>query len=207
LKIIAKIISWIIQPLLMPVMGFAALMFGYKIFMNNISILHKLQFLAFIASFTFVIPVIALLFLKAGNFISNIETPNKKERQLPMLIVAITYLVFTYLLQSKLNLDKLFTEVMLSMSVLVLFLTIITYFWKISIHAASISGIVGLSFSFSVTIYSQVMFYILIGSLFVAGLVMTARLYLNAHNILQIIAGSLLGLVCGAAPVMYEVWF
>ena len=71
--------------------------------------------------------------------------------------------------------------------------TIITYFWKISVHAIGISGIIGVLTRIAFSVQSiELLIFLMIG-LILSGFVMSARLSLNAHTPKQIYMGFLVG--------------
>ena len=98
---------------------------------------------------------------------------------------------------SKLSINNLIVVVFAATTVLILILTIITVFWKISIHSAAIGGVVGFIFALGM-IHPIVNFtFILAFIILIAGLVIYSRLMLNAHTPWQVYAGAVLGfLVC-----------
>jgi len=73
-------------------------------------------------------------------------------------------------------------------------LLLISFKWKISNHMAALGGLSGVFFAFSFRNGLNPV-YALLTVVIIAGLVGTARLALNKHNIWQIIAGYLLGFV------------
>ena len=76
---------------------------------------------------------------------------------------------------------------------------LITFFWKISIHAIGISGLAGAFLGFSELLFpiqnGEGITIINILLLLLVGVICSARLYLKAHSFLQIIAGITLGSV------------
>jgi hypothetical protein len=69
---------------------------------------------------------------------------------------------------------------------------IISLFWKISLHSAGIGGITGLIIILSVA-YSIDMTFFLSAAILISGLIITIRLVLNTHTVLQLVAGYVLG--------------
>jgi len=69
-------------------------------------------------------------------------------------------------------------------------------FWiKASVHAAGMGSIVALIIVMMVKTHAPLLGY-LIPSIILAGLVMSARLWLNAHSAKEVWIGLLLGLLC-----------
>jgi len=71
---------------------------------------------------------------------------------------------------------------------------IITFFWKISLHMAGISGVIGGLLILSIKFGLGISPFLLI-AIVAAGFVASARLYLNAHNPSQIFVGFAIGFI------------
>lgn len=69
----------------------------------------------------------------------------------------------------------------------------VTYFWQISVHSASIGGLLSLMILLNIHINNELMFACMMLLIIAVGIVMSARLYLNAHSIWQVLAGFVLG--------------
>jgi membrane-associated phospholipid phosphatase len=87
----------------------------------------------------------------------------------------------------------------------------ITFFWKISIHAIGISGLAGAFLGFSELLFpiqnGEEITIINILLLILVGVVCSARLHLKAHSFLQIIGGITLGFVVEYIVVSKDFWF
>jgi len=71
--------------------------------------------------------------------------------------------------------------------------TIITTRFKISIHAAALSGMLGVLMALELTLAELDLFIPIILNIVALGTAMTARLALNAHTPKQVLYGFLLG--------------
>ncbi|WP_139793856.1 PA-phosphatase [Reichenbachiella faecimaris] len=100
----------------------------------------------------------------------------------------------TYLFVFKIQVNEIIALLLIATTLLVTVLTIITLWFKVSIHAAGISGVVGFFLVFGLKYPDSMAFYPLLGLLICAGLVMSARLQLNAHSPKEIWAGMCTGL-------------
>lgn len=116
---------------------------------------------------------------------------------MPFSFVSIFYGMTTYLFVFKIQVNDIIALLLAATSILVVVLTIITLWFKISIHAAAISGVVGFFLVFGLKFPESHALYPLLVLLISAGLVMSARLQLNAHTPEEILAGMITGLsVC-----------
>ncbi len=91
--------------------------------------------------FSFLIPYFYIFFLLKRNTIIDFHVLNKKERIKPLIIISICHIVgylILYTLGAPLFLKSIFAVSVVSTVIL----TIITYFWKISLHTSWITFIV-----------------------------------------------------------------
>lgn len=149
-------------------------------------------YILFIYSCTHLIPLIMSLVLKQIGKISSIQMHEKKDRNIPFAITLFMYGFCYYNFYNYPIPQKLINYLMAS-GILMLFILLINFFHKISIHAASIGAIIGLVLLASVE--SFIDFRILLAGLFVvAGLVISSRLHLNAHSHKELYSGFFIGL-------------
>lgn len=151
--------------------------------------------LPFLFITTFLIPLLSISMLKFSGSISSFKLQNREERVMPFSFVSIFYGMTTYLFVFKIQVNEIIAILLASTTALVMLLTLITLWYKISIHAAGISGVVGFFLVFALKYPDSMAFYPLLILLMCAGLVMSARLYLNAHSPKEILAGMCAGLV------------
>ena len=109
------------------------------------------------------------------------------------MMVTVYYGVTAYLFIFKMHVNQTVATIFLATGVLLLVLTLITFWYKISIHAAGVSGLVGILLALALNYPNPVIGRLLIVFLICSGLVMSARLQLNAHTPMEILSGSLLG--------------
>lgn len=154
-----------------------------------------LQVLGIIFIVTFIIPAISIGTLRLSNFISDLTMADKKQRITPFLFVTCFYGITAYMFYAKLKINNLIFLIFATTTALLFLLTVMTYFWKISIHGAGIGGTIGFILALSM-IYPIPHFAITLAILiFICGLIIYSRLSLNVHSPLQVYAGVLLGTV------------
>ncbi len=150
--------------------------------------------LPFLFITTFLIPLLSISMLKFSGSISSFKLENRQERIMPFSFVSIFYGLTTYLFVFKIQVNETIAIILASTTILILVLTVITFWVKISIHAAGISGVVGYFLVFGLKFPDSQAMYPLLVLLVSAGMVMSARLQLNAHSPKEILAGTLAGL-------------
>lgn len=139
---------------------------------------------------TCILPMLAVAIM-ALNPKFSIAMNNKQDRIWPLASSSIFY-YFGYELLRKVSVVPEFKFFMLATVLVIIGLLLISFKWKISLHMASLGGLLGallaMCFRNGVNpIYSILLVVI------VSGLVGTARLLLLKHNIWQLIAGYVLG--------------
>jgi hypothetical protein len=98
--------------------------------------------------------------------------------------------------------DDTFMRFFLIIDALVIVSALITLFYRASIHALALSGIVGIFLPLNKMAEDINVFYATLGLIVLTGIVMSARLQLNAHSPREILVGSLLGLATGFAGMV-----
>jgi len=152
----------------------------------------KSTIISVIVSLTVIIPLVLVGLLKITNSITSIQLEDKKDRKWPYVATAMGYIFSFYLLQ-KVGVSSLLLKYLLAGIGTVISISVINIFWKISVHMASIGAMLGLLIiaNFANYLDSRLM---IAGIILIAGIVASARLFANAHNISQIVSGFVLGL-------------
>ncbi|MBI5541293.1 MAG: hypothetical protein HY951_14600 [Bacteroidia bacterium] len=190
-KITAIIISYIFHPLLMPTVGLF-LFFHSGTYLETMNDDAK-SFLYIILGFcTCVLPLLSLPLFIYRRVIKNINMDSRSERIMPAVFTLVFYFLGYYML-NKLPIPTVITGFITSIVAMASFALLITIWWKISYHMMGLGGIIGALIALSIRMETNLQYYI-IGSILIAGIVSTARLRLNAHTPLQILAGLFLGI-------------
>jgi membrane-associated phospholipid phosphatase len=175
---LAPIISTIFSPFI--IFSFILIFVMFYYYTNFLSNLPNALIGLF---FGVVIPGATIIWLYMHKFIKDVHLNNKKDRQIPLLICivsALSGLIFLLYLGSPQYL--LAVIMMLMFNCLCIFL--ITFFWKISVHAATYSAAV----TVVLFVISPFWWFLYLGILIIGW----ARVYEKRHTWLQIFAGTLL---------------
>ena len=178
---IGIIISYLIHPMII-----SFVTFFYFIYYSNIMIEDKN--LIFILCFTFstISPIATFYFLKKNNLISDLDASKKEERLLPMAFGALFFFLGFIALKT-LKAQLLIQGIMFCGMINIILAWLITNYWKISIHAITVSSSLTIFWIFG---YQNVLIIILILFVLIIG-----RLLAQAHNLNQIMAGIFLGII------------
>ena len=112
------------------------------------------------------------------------DIPDRTLRFKPMMLGVVSYLIGTLCLYL-MDAPKVMTVLMLCYAVVTFVMTIITLYWKISIHSV---GVVGPSMALAVTFWPWGLLYILL-----LPPIAWSRYVLKRHTPAQLIAGALTG--------------
>ncbi|WP_139314913.1 PAP2 family protein [Saccharicrinis aurantiacus] len=188
---LAKIISTLFHPLLMPTLGLLVI-FSLNSHITYIPFEYRKYITLVIFVSTFVLPLsIMPLFYQLG-VIKSIQMEKPKERIIPLITTSF-FFALGYLFLTRFQLPSFIASFYSGTLTAVVCALLITLFWKISIHMVGVGGVVGALLAISLK-YGVNTLVMLTFCVFVAGLIGTARLKLNAHNPKQVYAGFALGL-------------
>jgi membrane-associated phospholipid phosphatase len=154
-----------------------------------------LNFVFLIFCVTFVLPALNIGIFKTFGSIRSFAMEERQERIIPFSFITILYGVITYLFYSRtrVSLNDNLLKFLLIIDILVLIATIVTIFYKVSVHSMSIWGFIGIILPLNKVSEDGALFFPTIIAFVIAGLVMTARLQLNAHTPREVMVGSMLG--------------
>ena len=190
-KIFGLIVSYLLHPMLI---SFCT--FWYLIYYSSIINEEKNSVFFICLTFSTILPILFFLILKNKNLITDLNASKKEERLLPMAFGALFFLIGFIILRT-MNVPLLIQGIMFCGLMNTILAWLITKHWKISIHALSLST--------SVTIFWIFGYKYLVVSIGLLFLVTIARIFSNAHNLLQIIVGILTGFI--STFIYYNILF
>lgn len=195
----AKVISVLLHPLLMATYIITLLAFLFPASLYPITPGSRNSFLLLLFLMTFLLPTVNIGLFRLVGVVKSVSMEDREDRIKPFLLITILYGVFTWMLHSKSNFsigDNLF-NLLLIIDALVLVSFLITLFYKASIHSVGIWGVIGILLPLNKVIDDYAIFVVTLVALVLAGLVMSARLQLNAHTPREVMVGALAGFSIG----------
>lgn len=192
MRVAAHIVSYIFHPLMMPTLIFAVLLFHYPYLMVS-NEYFKTALLLMIFLMTGILPALCIFLMFRFRIISSLYLQSRKERIYPFVMTLIIYVAASYLLYSEPLFDKLFSITLVMITLAIMVLTAITQLWKISAHAIGIGGLTGFVLRMNLVYKDELFLQLLAVLVLFSGLVISARIILNAHTPGQTYAGYLLG--------------
>lgn len=199
MNVFARILSYAFHPLLMGTYLFLLLAYILPAALYPINSGSQVLFVGVYAIISFILPVSMLSMLKVLGTVKSLTMENRRERIFPFFMILALYATFTYMItyQNRIGYDDNIFKFLLIIDALVLASTVITLFYKASIHALAMAGLAGILLPLNQQSDNQVLFWATLGVVVVAGLVMSARLQLHAHTPRQILVGAVAGLLIG----------
>jgi hypothetical protein len=129
---------------------------------------------------------------------------DRKERLMPFVFISLIYVAVTYMfhLYARMNFNDNFLKFMVIIDMLVLVATVTTFFFKVSVHALTIWGLIGILVPLMKITEVNTFFYPTVGVMLLAGFIMAARLKVGSHNPREVMWGAVLGLATGLAGML-----
>ena len=188
---LSKFISIVLHPIFMPLLALyltlkalPPIAFAINQYLNYIY--------GIIICCTIILPILSIFFLIKTGRVSSLEISNHKERSLSLFITIIWMSLGFFMLNNILFYAPILKAEIIGAILIILFATIISKFWKISLHLLGIGGVVGIFIALQL-IEGGVMYLLLIFIL-LSGILGVARIAQKAHNHTQVYVGFLLGM-------------
>jgi hypothetical protein len=201
-RLMAKVISYIFHPIFIPVYILLFLLYihpgvfaGFSGWKKSLVLIQAISMYGFF-------PLVTVLLLKALKFIDSVYLDTQRDRIIPFIACGIWYFWIWYVWR---NLpDSPGEIVILSMAI---FLSssiglLANIYMKISMHAIAMGVMVGFMMLMALTQSVSFGLYISV-SLFIAGLVCSARFIVSDHSQKEVYAG----LFAGIFALVIAIWF
>ncbi len=202
--VLARIFTILFHPLLLATYLFGLFTIVLPSGLAPIQEEGQWNFVLLIFCVTFLLPALNLLIFKAVGTISSLALETRAERVVPFSFITILYLVVTFLFyyRTRISIDDNLLKFLIIIDLLVVLATIITFFYKISVHSMAIWGLIGILLPLNNISEQGMLFYPTVSAIALAGFIMAARLQLNAHTPREVMAGAMVGLIASAGSVM-----
>lgn len=196
MRSIALVISVVFQPLLMPALVYGMILFAVPE-ATSIPEEFKERIFFLIILCTLVIPMVTIIGLRLSGTVRSLHMPEMSDRRIPFMITSLYFLLTTWFLYQKTDIDPVLWLGMAVICVSVLILTGVSFFWKMSAHMTGLGGLMAVVLVLGSKFPTFQVLYPLLGALVLCGLVASSRLMLQAHRPLEIYVGWGVGfLIC-----------
>lgn len=191
---VAKIISVVFHPLLITTYLFLLLTYFLPVILLPAQPSLWIILLIFIT--TFALPTVNFLLLRLTGSIGDLSMPHRHQRILPFIFISAIYVFVTVMFYWKFPIPNLL-RLMVIVSSMVVFATIATFFYKLSVHSLAMWGVVGMLLPLNKVSEVGSLLVPTAVAIVIAGIVMSSRLALNAHTPREILFGSVSGFLIG----------
>jgi hypothetical protein len=131
--------------------------------------------------------------VKKQSLLQSFSMIDRSDRIIPFFVITVFYLAVCVMMSGRLGWGSFFIIAMLTITFTSLVVSVITLFWKISVHSIAVSSLVGFLFAAMLARIESDLIFPLAGCIVIAGVVMSSRLYLNVHSPSQVGWGCLIG--------------
>ncbi|MCM1355133.1 MAG: hypothetical protein NC212_01850 [Staphylococcus sp.] len=187
MKKFSEIISALFSPLLVPTYGMIMVAFLTILRLLPTNLLWTAIGITFVI--TCLVPVSAIIALYRSGMIKDPGLNDRTERLIPYIVVVVCYLgcaFFFFKAAAPLWLPMFYAGAAGATVVN----AVVNRWWKISAHGAAMGGLVALIFRIVASHYAIFNMNLWLSAVIIAaGLVMTARVYLQRHTLWQVLTG------------------
>lgn len=199
----AQVLSLLFHPVWLPAF---ALLLSSQMDICRYNLPLRYVCIALTALFMVVVPVLLYLLMLRFKVVTTLDASNANERRWPYVLTAFCYLLLFNGLLS-LGAHPLYLIMSLGGFAIIFCLFFVNIRYKISAHAAGmgafVAGVLG-----SCYLFHACPIVTILGILILSGLVCSARLYLNAHTLGQVLWGWTVGFwVFLLVFVLVSLWY
>ena len=194
-KFFAHLFSYLFHPLFIPLYVTFFLAFIHPGYFAGFGLLAKKKVMLLIAINAFAFPAITVLLLKGLGFIDSLFLKTQKDRIIPYIASGTFFFWTQYVLREQPYIPRILVAFMFGVFISSSAALIANIYYKISMHAIGMGGLVGL-FLVILQQNTMLMTWPLSLAILLAGLVCTSRMIVSDHRPKEIYAGLIMGLIC-----------
>lgn len=200
-KFLAHFFSWIFHPLFIPVFVTLFLLYFHPYAFVAAGERMKIFKLLFVIVNTAVFPGLAVFLMWRLKLTKSIFLRTQKERIIPYAAAMIFYFWAWYVSRSQAENHEIFTGFLFGSFLTVIAAWMANIYFKISMHALAIGGMLFFIFRVSFLGEGTSGLYPSI-ALMITGLVCTARMIVSDHRPVEIYSGLFIGILCQMASIL-----
>ena len=187
---IAKAVSYILHPLIVPTLGMLVL-YNSGTYLSYLPPELKRWILLIVFLLTYVVPLAFIPFFMYQRMMMNLKMESRKERYIPLVVSLLLYGI-CYTIVGRIPIPETYHIFMLSSVLAVAATLLITLVYRISLHMVGAGGLVALIGFLAFHLKVDLQFYLAVAVL-LAGIIGTARMILGAHSQDEVYTGFLTG--------------
>lgn len=194
----ARALSAIFRPQYFPLVGFGVL-FTFT-YLSLLPWTFKALILLLVVLGTIVLPRTTIRIWRHMNGLHLHHLRLREKRFFPYL-VHFLYYAFTLHLIYRFHLPSYIGGLLVSAMMIQGVCAFVNVWWKISMHCAGAGGIIGALMAYSFLFSFNPVWWLCL-SILVSGMVGTSRMLLRQHTLWQVIAGTMVGCLCGFIGIL-----
>lgn len=202
-RILANLVSYVFHPLFIPayVMAFLLYVHPYA-FMGFDDRMKMLRLLSVLVSTT-LLPAFSIFLLWKLGFIRSIYMRTQKERIIPYAIALIFYFWVWYVFKNLSDSPLPAKQFLLGVFLAVCGAWMANIWFKVSMHGTAVGGMLAF-FVLQSIMHPSVGGVYLSLSIFITGLVCTARLIVGSHSRSEVYSGLFIGMLAQAVALIFS---
>lgn len=194
LKAVASVLSYIFHPIFIPLYAVWFIAYVHPSYLSGFSNGMRLRTVLIVAQNAVFYPLFCVLLLKGVGFIQSIFLRTQKDRIIPYIASGI-FFFWTFIVFREQNMfPRILPSFMLGVFLASSGAMLANIYFKISMHAIGVGGLVGLFIIITGT-NTMLMTWPLSAALLIAGLTCSARLLITDHTPKEIYSGLAIGLL------------
>lgn len=194
----ARFFSALFRPYYLPIVGFVALF--WFTYLSLLPFYFKMIVLSMIYVFTILLPRLCIYIYRKVNGWAPHQLRLRENRAVPYGMFILSYVACLHLMLN-LHLPRYMCGIIVSALFIQVVCIVVNVWWKISIHSAGAGGVIGALVAYSMLFMFNPVWWLCV-MILISGAVGTSRMLLRQHTLGQIVAGTLVGVICGFAGII-----
>lgn len=200
LKRVAELLSVAFHPIFMPLYGLLIIYSSHTLHSFMPAEIKRMIFILVTAN-NVMIPLALATVLYARGAITTFNARDRNERMILLTFSVVMYSITAFLLL-RMQIPSLFRAYFISIAIVTLITLVITIFYRISLHASGIGGLLVL-IVFMILLYHNSMVWQLAAVFITGGAVMASRIYLEDHSPSEVWTGLLAGVATMSSSLFF----
>lgn len=193
INVAARVLSDVFRPSYYPLLGFAILlMFTY---LSLLPWQLRIGLLFLVYMLTIVVPAMGVYVYRKTCKLSRQELLLQRNRLIPYMLHIVCYGILLRFLNN-IHAPTFMGGIIIISLLVQSVCTLITFWWKISMHSAGMGAIIGSLVAYA-SIFNFNPVWWLSAAILISGLVNSSRMFLRQHTLWQVLGGTMIGFLCG----------
>lgn len=192
---LSKFLSYLFHPLFTSFYVVVALLLVHPSIKGRIESIYFLQICLLLFLSLVAIPLLSIYVVYKSGYLHSYQMHHRKERIIPFLFISIMMFIISYKLIENSGLEIVGWWILSAGLALLLSIPILYFWMKPSAHVMPLSAGVALFLHEGFEWYSNDLIHLATVTVLILGLVASARLYLKAHKPVELLIGTILGIL------------